>query len=261
MKKMNPPILLNLLASQAERWQRQGMIIRVPAGEDLVFIGDTHGDIEAVRNIWRQFKGGEAKLIFLGDYVDRSATSAENLSFLLSLQQENMERIILLRGNHEAWRRYPFWPADFWESLSENERREVAVLLDKLPLLAVGEGWVALHGALPALRDLEEVEKREEESQVWRPILWGDWQEEEGEYLGEINGRPQFGRRRFEQVMEWWGKQVLIRSHQPHAPRLLFDRRCITVFTSASYGTERAVALLPGGRQREKVWEGKFLKI
>jgi len=43
------------------------------------------------------------------------------------------------------------------------------------------------------------------------------------------------------------GKNVLIRSHQPHAPSIMYGGRCLTIFTSSAYRTyvsERTIALV-----------------
>jgi hypothetical protein len=44
--------------------------------------------------------------------------------------------------------------------------------------------------------------------------------------------------------MERYQKQVLIRSHQPHAPLTMFNKRCITIFTSHAYLPMRTVAIV-----------------
>jgi hypothetical protein len=43
------------------------------------------------------------------------------------------------------------------------------------------------------------------------------------------------------------GKNVLIRSHQPEAPPIMYGSRCLTIFTSSAYGncvSERTIALV-----------------
>jgi hypothetical protein len=67
--------------------------------------------------------------------------------------------------------------------------------------------------------------------------------EDEGDVLGDWGGRPQLGRQYFEQMMARYGKQVLIRSHQPHAHPLMFKKRCITIFTSNAYLPIRTIAI------------------
>jgi len=77
----------------------------------------------------------------------------------------------------------------------------------------------------------------------WDRILWGDFAEIEDDFLGDLWGRPRFGRPYFERMMERYRKRVLIRSHQPHAPLEMFNKRCITIFTSHAYLATRIIAL------------------
>ena len=43
--------------------------------------------------------------------------------------------------------------------------------------------------------------------------------------------------------MERLGKSILIRSHQPGSPRLMYDNRCLTIFTSYAYMPLRTIAI------------------
>jgi hypothetical protein len=69
--------------------------------------------------------------------------------------------------------------------------------------------------------------------------------DEPGEELGidPFTGRPQFGRNYFFKIMEKINKRVLIRSHDPNAPQLMYDDRCLTIFTSSAYHKERIIAI------------------
>lgn len=70
-------------------------------------IGDIHGSLEKLKSLIAACEadaaGREMLLVFLGDYIDRGPESAGVVRFVLSLQQEMPERIIALKGNHEAW--------------------------------------------------------------------------------------------------------------------------------------------------------------
>lgn len=46
---------------------------------------------------------GEDKLILLGDYIDEGNDSFQTLNLIFTLQQSCPERVIVLKGNHEAW--------------------------------------------------------------------------------------------------------------------------------------------------------------
>lgn len=68
----------------------------------IVVIGDIHG-----RRCWRNIVGDDADLyVFLGDYVSThegvdSQTQIDNLMDILHFKEENKDRVILLRGNHD----------------------------------------------------------------------------------------------------------------------------------------------------------------
>jgi len=77
----------------------------------------------------------------------------------------------------------------------------------------------------------------------WDRIVWGDFVENEMDILSDLWGRPQFGRSYFNRLMERYRKQLLVRSHQPHAPITMFNKRCITIFTSHAYLPTRTVTI------------------
>jgi serine/threonine protein phosphatase 1 len=69
-------------------------------------IGDVHGCYLKLRSLLGHCAvhcGGETpRFIFVGDYVDRGPNSAEVVQFLVELQAKARDRIVCLRGNHEA---------------------------------------------------------------------------------------------------------------------------------------------------------------
>ncbi|NWF77069.1 MAG: serine/threonine protein phosphatase [Chloroflexi bacterium] len=216
----------------------------------VIFVGDTHGDLEATEKIIHKYLKPEDKLVFLGDYVDRGPASLENINFLLEQKLEHPYSLYLLMGNHEGHAVVSFHPADFWEGLDAELRQRYSEVLVKLPLaVSMPNGVIALHGALPDVSDLEEINRIEPGSAQWQQITWGDWQERKGKFLGidPYTGRPQFGQGWFEEIMSRLDKNVLIRSHQPDAPPAMYDRRCLTIFTSSAYRhyiSERTVAVV-----------------
>ena len=69
---------------------------------NLLIVGDTHGDLNSTLRIVKPFFEGKVdSILFLGDYVDRGEQSYLNFFFLICLSILWPERIILLRGNHE----------------------------------------------------------------------------------------------------------------------------------------------------------------
>jgi predicted phosphodiesterase len=233
-----------LIDQASKDFEKEPRLIQIPSQGKVVFVGDTHGDLEASQQVMRQFLKKPYRIVFLGDYVDRGDFSEENLRYLLGLKLEHPEEIFFLAGNHEGFMVKPFHPSSFWSSISFEERERYGLLFSKFPLAATTQnGILAVHGALPNLTSLEETSEIELGDENWDRIVWGDFVEEEVEFLGDLWGRPQFGRPYFERMMERYQEHVLVRSHQPHAPLMMFKKRCITIFTSHAYLPTRTVAV------------------
>ena len=238
-----------LLRRCAELFEREPRLLELDAErlERAVFVGDTHGDLDASERVLERFLKPKTALVFLGDYVDRGPRSRENVQTLLKAKLEHPDRVYLLQGNHEGFKAMPFSPADFWEGLEPELRALYADVLAKLPYaVALPSRVLGLHGALPAVDSLQALNEIEVGSEAWRAITWGDWQDVDAKFLGDWGGRLQFGRAHFEEQMARFGMRVLVRSHQPDAPPYLFDDRCLTIFTSHAYGPrDRTVAIAP----------------
>jgi protein phosphatase len=220
-------------------------LLEIKNAERVIFVGDTHGDLEASQKVIKDYLKKGNKIVFLGDYVDRGPFSKENLDFLLEQREKNPDKIFLLQGNHEGHRILKFSPAEFWESLSEKEYQKYSQIVEKFPLAVVVKNIIALHGALPKIEKLEDFEKIKIGDENWLRICWGDFLNEPGEELGidPFTGRPQFGRDYFFKIMEKINKRILIRSHDPNAPQLMYDDCCLTIFTSFAYPKERIIAI------------------
>jgi predicted phosphodiesterase len=231
-------------------------LIEIKKANKVIFVGDTHGDLEASQKVIKDYlparrslgeDGKEGnKIVFLGDYVDRGPFSKENLDFLLEQREKFPDQIFLLQGNHEGHRILQFSPAEFWQNLSKTEYTAFSTIVEKMALVLVTKNIIALHGVLPDVKNLEEMNKIKLGDENWFQICWGDFVDGPGEDLGidPFSGRPQFGRDYFLKLMGRFNKKVLIRSHQPDAPLFMFDDRCLTIFTSCAYARERTIAIL-----------------
>ncbi len=235
----------DLLRKAGRVFEKEPRLIQLPLKGKVVFVGDTHGDLDASQQVIHRYFKKPHCIVFLGDYVDRGNYSQENIEYLLGLKLKYPEEIFLLAGNHEGFMVKEFYPSNFWSSLSFGEREEYGLLFSKFPLAATTQnGILALHGALPELGALEEINQIELGNENWDRIVWGDFVENESDNLGDLWGRPQFGRQYFSRWMERYQKQVLVRSHQPHAPLTMFEKRCVTIFTSYAYLPMRTVAIV-----------------
>ena len=224
--------------------EKESRLIYLPSQGKVVFVGDTHGDLDASQQVIQRYLKKSYCIVFLGDYVDRGNYSKENIQYLLELKLRYPEEIFLLAGNHEGFMTKEFYPANFWSSISFEEREEYGILFSKFPFaITTQNGILALHGVLPDIKSLEEMNRIELGDENWDRMVWGDFVENETDYLGDLWGRPQFGRQYFNRLMERYQKQVLIRSHQPHAPLMMFNNRCLTIFTSHVYLPIRTIAI------------------
>jgi len=106
-------VLRNAISTMGEPTNGQGII--VPAGSIIKVMGDIHGDWEALKHNyvqWRNqgiFEDGDEWLlkpncyiIFTGDYGDRGPLSVKVYRFLACLKASNPDKVFLLRGNHEC---------------------------------------------------------------------------------------------------------------------------------------------------------------
>lgn len=85
----------------------QGSLPASRADEALTYaVGDVHGHIERLvallERCERYAAGREMRVIFVGDYIDRGPNSRAVLERLIDLQTRAPQRILCLRGNHEA---------------------------------------------------------------------------------------------------------------------------------------------------------------
>ncbi len=231
--------------------QEESKLIQLPNRGRAIFVGDTHGDLEATQKVTNRYLNEENTLIFLGDYVDRGDFSRENIVLLFRLKLRFPRNLILLMGNHEGFQFKEFYPANFWLGLSGEEREQFGGVFAHLPLAVFADnGVLGLHGALPDVEQLEDVNAARPGDTIWNQIVWGDFQDLEGDYLGDYAGRPQFGREYFNRLMSRFRKTILIRAHQPNVSAQIFGNRCLTLFTSFAYLPFRSIAFLDLAKPR-----------
>ena len=69
-------------------------------------IGDIHGSLDKLQRLMLRCEQNAAgrpfKYVFLGDYIDRGPQSAGVIACLIDLQARLGDRLIALKGNHEA---------------------------------------------------------------------------------------------------------------------------------------------------------------
>ncbi len=238
--------------------KKESNLIELKDFEKIVFVGDIHGDLQSSKKVISNYLKPENKIVFLGDYVDRGPNSKKNLDFLLKIKLENPNQVYLLQGNHEGYHVLRFSPADFWESLNKQDFKKYTSIVEKFPLVLITEDIIALHGVLPNVKNLNQINNIKLGDKQWKQICWGDFitKKQIGDKI--LTGRPQFDKNYFTKLMKRFNKKVLIRSHQPSSPLSIFNDRCLTIFTSSAYGQDRTVALVD---KKKKIKTTKNLEI
>ena len=75
--------LSQLLKEVGDLLDQEGNLVRL-TGPKAIFVGDTHGDLEATTTVIDKYLKENNQVVFLGDYVDRGPASRENIDFLPS---------------------------------------------------------------------------------------------------------------------------------------------------------------------------------
>ncbi len=229
--------------------------------DKIIFVGDTHGDLNASTRVVSTYLKPGNILVFLGDYVDRGPSSKDNLDFLLQKKQQFPNQIYLLMGNHEGHRIEWFLPLDFWKGLAPSEYEKYASIVESFPFAFTCGCVIALHGVLPDVRNLQEINNIILGSKEWQQICWGDFLDKDGEFFGDYYGRLRFGRDWFLKLMNRFNARVLIRAHQPDCPEIMFNNRCLTIFTSSAYGRKRTIAILDTHKEIKSVNDLEIVEI
>ncbi len=100
--------------------------------QTIYAMSDIHGMLGPLRLRLSQLnmdeiRRGDAKLLFLGDYIDRGRNSFKVLETIRNLQQDVGENVIVLMGNHDRWfvdflyGENPYWLDSFRNTAFLNE--------------------------------------------------------------------------------------------------------------------------------------------
>ena len=76
----------DLLKKAEGIFEKEPRLIQLPSRGKVVFVGDTHGDLDASQQVIQRYLKKPYHIVFLGDYVDRGDYSEENLQYLLELK-------------------------------------------------------------------------------------------------------------------------------------------------------------------------------
>ena len=222
-----------------------------PLGEAVV-VGDLHGDLESLIGILKSSgfmqkmaKRKDATLIFLGDYGDRGAYSAEVYYTILKLKLAFPEQVILLRGNHEGPEDLLASPHDLplqfqyrfrekWATAYAKTRELFAYLYNAV---LVEEHYLMVHGGLSpkidGIQDLAHAHMMHPEQEFLEDLLWSDPNDITHVSLSPRGAGKLFGKSVTERVLEKLNAKILIRGHEPceEGFKINHDGKVLTLFS------------------------------
>ncbi len=225
-----------------------GGVVYIPRAERGIFVGDLHGDSQAVDAIIkhskfekRMEKDKDDYLVFIGDYADRGSDDIKTLEKVLGLKMKYPDNVVLLRGNHEEselGKRYGFLDSLFYkypkgEALELFEKYNQ--LFEKMPGVVVTAcGIIVVHGGIPnqpieSLKDLNNEETLEH-------MRWNDPSEEIEEFKSSMRGGPtkKFGQKPFKKFMRAIEANIMLRGHEAvkQGKKILFNEELATIFST-----------------------------
>ncbi|MBP8991879.1 MAG: serine/threonine protein phosphatase [Spirochaetes bacterium] len=253
----NKEELCNIISSVKTMYLSCPKWIKLPGDKDLLCIGDLHGDFNSLLKIFSTlFKNQEVNknliVIFLGDYVDRGEYSLQTILGVILFKHIYGSSVHMLAGNHEIYKYFQYYNADFWEKyIDENIRENILELIEYLPMLISSSNIMMVHGGLPIIDSMDFlnnllrtdktnnllylIENYEEQIRIF---TWGDYCENLSDYNRSIfQGRPAFMKNYFADAMKTYDSSILVRGHQPGVKGVLFDNSLITLLTSSIYSS------------------------
>ncbi len=226
----------------------------------VIVVGDLHGDYKSLQAICKVFHPHTDCLIFLGDYADRGSQGVEVLEGVKALCTQYPQRVIALKGNHEAYTgagQPTFTPCDLIREVDAKRggwrdyfQATLQPFFASLFLAAwVARGVLFVHGGISrrvaGINDL-----RFPSQPVETDVLWSDPFDGEGEHANRRGAGVVFGTDVSEEVCRRLRVAYVVRSHEPQKaaarPCVEHGGRVITVNTTDVYGGRPFVIALPG---------------
>jgi predicted phosphodiesterase len=251
-----PNQILELLSEMQDIFSKERNIIKISRSPCL-FIGDTHGDLNASKKVVQRFlEDPHLNLIFLGDYVDRGLQQLENVLFLFMLKKDYPRNIILLRGNHEEEQmniNYGFRDLLFqtFGKAAETLFTAFQQTFAQLPLSVLTWNRIfGVHGGIPVnMKDisikLEEIAKKVRGAThlndfdfITAQMLWNDPKEGVQGAIPSHRGIGFFfGPDKFQQFTDTNNIEFVVRSHEvfQNGFKYFFNKKLVSIFSALDY--------------------------
>lgn len=255
------------------------LAVHEPVGRGLI-VGDLHGDIESLAEILKgssyleeMRRHSDAVIIFLGDYGDRGANSAEVYYVVLSIKHLFPEQVVLMRGNHEGPDDTPVYPYDlptqfktrFGDEWSQAHSKVRELFPHLYNAVLIRERYLMIHGGLSpkieSLNDLAYAHETRTKNRLLEDLLWSDPDETAADVLPSPRGAGNlFSERVTGKVLAGLGAKVLIRGHESceEGLRINHDGKVLTLFSRKGqpyFNTHGAYLSVDFSNHIENAWD------
>lgn len=233
----------------------KGSLVDLQVPNNLVVVGDIHGDMESLLTIMRDvnfqkfLSDANNKMIFLGDYIDRGSNSVGVLRTVFYLKREYPNSVILLCGNHEAIDKYycathtlPNELSRRFEEMSGTIYGKLFSLFRLLPkVVIIKDHLLLIHGGIPTCVSEDAfygaVSGENIDEKVAEELLWNDPRSDIPNNLDWVESRRGFGRHFGKNISKKYlastRTKVLVRSHEPcHGFKIDHDGMVLTLFSN-----------------------------
>ena len=228
-----------------------GRLAKIEPSGEAIIVGDLHGDLESTIKILEESRFMEKAereniiLIFLGDYGDRGAYSAEVYYVILQLKLLFPKKVVLMRGNHEGPDDLLAYPHDLpiqfqnrfgekWKTAYLEVRRLFSSLYNAV---LVEKRYLMIHGGIPVkvenLEDLAYAHIKHPKERIFEDMLWSDPAETVGIHPSPRGAGKLFGKDVTEKALKKFDVKILIRGHEPcmEGFSLNHDGKILTLFS------------------------------
>ncbi len=241
---------VEILNRARRSFTKQPIVIDLP-DDTYLFVGDIHGDLEALVRTLSIWENKYNHIIFIGDIVDYGNQQLECLTLITKLMLEFPERVHVLRGNHETKLISSFYGfAVETQVRHKKEIYDIALKMFKeMPIAAVIDNRIfCIHGGvggyengeivqLPEIRNLEKSDTLEG---AMYQLLWNDPSEDfddSSKYFDRgFRGKRtrRYGKRAVEEFCRKSNIETIIRAHSRYDEGYtrLFEGRLWSLFSS-----------------------------
>ncbi|MBF0203338.1 MAG: metallophosphoesterase [Desulfamplus sp.] len=241
-------------------FKSDGRWVKIPANSGKCIVcSDLHNDCRTIKFIIDNYflNRSDTTIIICGDYIDRSPPSmipypTATLEYLLLLKLRYPDKIFMLMGNHDLnpSKYVDFGDAEFWDYLSDcDDKMFYSDILESLPLIATtSNNVICIHGVLP--EDQSIFDNFDLHSHELKECLWADYTKNKEVVNYPNSFRKKRTRKYFDSSMSAFRSNLLIKGHNPYAPLVMYDRKCVTIQTSRIFAglCDRHIAIVELGK-------------